>query len=55
MAVIWKMLLVVHQCFWRLHAPELLQEAYHGTAHLMASALRDEPGRWPTDFFLHAL
>ncbi len=29
-AVIWKMLLVAQQRFQRLHAPELLQEVYHG-------------------------
>jgi hypothetical protein len=29
-AVIWKMLLIAKQRFWRLNGPELLKEVYHG-------------------------
>lgn len=29
-AVIWKMLLVAQQRFWRLNTPELLKEVYQG-------------------------
>ena len=33
-AVIWKMLLVAHQRFRRLHAPEWLKDIYHGAVYV---------------------
>ena len=33
-AVLWKMLLVAQQRFRRLHAPELLNEVYHGAEYV---------------------
>ncbi len=44
-AVIWKMLLVAQGRFRRLHAPELLQEVYHGATFVNGVRVREQEWR----------
>jgi transposase-like protein len=42
-AVIWKMLMVVQQRFWRLNAPELMKEVYHGAEYVNGVRVHERP------------
>jgi transposase-like protein len=44
-AVIWKMLLIAQGRFRRLHAPELLQEVYHGATFVNGVRVREQEWR----------